>query len=481
MARMKTRDSVAVLTALFTTLAVGCGDTPAKKADGGQRDGSSAGSGGSGGSGGSSADAAAGGASGSGGATTDAAMDRAGAGGAEAGRTDGTGDGTGSAFPAAVAERVITTYRTLVYTTYRLSAEEATGLQTAIAAFVAAPDAAKLAAAKQAWVKSRLPYNQTDAYRFYDGPIDEPMEGPEAAINGWPLDENYVDYTRDLATAGLINDPARYPDLTPDKLVELNEVGGEKNLATGYHAIEFLLWGQDDAQPGMGAGKRPHTDFADGGTARNQARRRRFLTSVTELLVEHLEQVRDAWTPARPGNYAARFGVEVDRDSAHKDAKKDAVAKIIRGLGSVARAELSGERMTVAYKNRDQEDEHSCFSDTTWLDLHGNARGLKNVWTGDHEGMDLGPGLEDIYRAVDPALTAQIAADLDEAVTKMKALADNNEKAPFDVVIAEPDGSPNRATMLAAIKALKRVADGLAKGATAMGLNVAFEKPSEEI
>jgi putative iron-regulated protein len=380
-----------------------------------------------------------------------------------------------------VADQVISTYKALVLRTYQLSLDEGGKLKTALGAFTAAPDAAKLQAAKQAWVTSRLPYNQTDAYRFYNGPIDNEDDGPEAAMNGWPLDENYVDYTRDLATAGIINDPMKYPDLAGSKLGELNEVGGEKNIATGYHAIEFLLWGQDEAMAGSGAGKRPHTDFMVGGTAMNQMRRRSYLMAVTDLLIEHLTAVRDAWASGDATNYAAKFGVQVDTDSPHKDAKKDAVANMIRGLGSLARAELSGERMTVAYKNRDQEDEHSCFSDTTWLDLHGNAKGIRNVWTGSYEGQDLGPGLEDLFKAVDPTLATQVGKDIDEAVAKLKGLADNNAQAPFDVVIAEADGSANRLTMLDAMKALKRVADGLQRGASSLGLQVAFEMPSMEL
>ena len=183
--------------------------------------------------------------------------------GADAAPTDAA-----SNFPAATADKVIGTYKTLVHRTYQLSVDEAKKLRTAIAAFVAAPDAAKLTAAREAWLASRLPYNQTDAYRFYGGPIDGDEVGPEGAINGWPLDENYVDYTRDLATAGIINDAARYPTLTAESLRDLNEVGGEKNLATGYHAIEFLLWGQDDPTPGTGAGKRPFTDYVAGAGAR---------------------------------------------------------------------------------------------------------------------------------------------------------------------------------------------------------------------
>ena len=36
----------------------------------------------------------------------------------------------------------------------------------------------------------------------------------------------------------------------------------------------------------------------------NQARRGAYLLAVTDLLIEHLEQVRDAWAPSMTANYA---------------------------------------------------------------------------------------------------------------------------------------------------------------------------------
>ena len=140
---------------------------------------------------------------------------------------------------------VIDTYAAHVSRNYDDALAKAQALQAAVHAFVAAPTADTLAAAKKAWVDSRPSYELTEGFRFYDGPIDNPDNGPEGQINSWPLDEAYVDYTKDDPAAGIINHPTEFPDMTPDKLAELNEKGGEKNLSTGYHAIEFLLWGQD--------------------------------------------------------------------------------------------------------------------------------------------------------------------------------------------------------------------------------------------
>lgn len=381
-----------------------------------------------------------------------------------------------ASFPTEQAKAAIATYKALGHAVYEDAASGAKALKTAVDAFVAAPSAETQQAAKVAWHDARVPYNQNDAFRFVDGPIDHDPDGPEGNLNGWPLDENYIDYTRDAATAGIINLPAEFPTIDKALIEKKNGVGGEKNLSAGFHAVEFLLWGQDDLQVGQGAGKRSFSDYV---SAPNADRRGAYLKAASELIAEHLETVEQAWEPGQ-ANYAADLGVKADENGSG-DAVKDALSKMIRGMGSLAKAELAGERMTVAFKSRDQEDEHSCFSDETWHDLHGNALGIQNVWLGQYKGASLGPGLNKVYEAIDPALAAQVTGELDTAVSKLKALADNNAAAPFDVVIAEPDGSANRAAMIDTINALRRAADGLSQGASRLGLTIELEKPSEEL
>ena len=71
-----------------------------------------------------------------------------------------------------------------------------------------------------------------------------------------------------------------------------------------------------------------------------------------------------------------------------------ALNNIITSIGELSRGELAGERMMVAYEERSQEDEHSCFSDNTVADIIGNARGIQMVYTGDY-GLITGPGVMD--------------------------------------------------------------------------------------
>ena len=77
-------------------------------------------------------------------------------------------------------------------------------------------------------------------------------DGPEGLINAWPLDEAYIDYVEGDPAAGVVNDPDTYPTIDAELLTSLNEQGGEANISTGWHAIEFLLWGQDLSTDGPG-------------------------------------------------------------------------------------------------------------------------------------------------------------------------------------------------------------------------------------
>jgi putative iron-regulated protein len=380
-------------------------------------------------------------------------------------------------FPTATAESAIADYKRVVSTNYEDAVTKAKALDAAVQAFVAAPSPSTQDAAKSAWIAARVPYGPSEVFRFYDGPIDDPDSGPEGALNGWPLDENYIDYTRDDPDAGLVNDLASMPTLSAELLLAANEAKGEKAIATGYHAIEFLLWGQDDETPGTGAGKRPHTDYLDataGGTAKNPDRRRTYLTTVSSVLVSDLEGLRQAWDTTRPDSFGSGFGV-TSTDGV--DPRKDAVAKILVSLHSLSKKELSGERMMVAFNSRSQEDEHSCFSDNTSADLYGNGLGIENVWLGRYGSFD-GVGIDEVVRAVDPTLADTTTADIATSVAKLKALAELQAAGkPLDVVIQSLGSSPERAAMGEAIEALKQVGTDVEKCASALGVSIGQAEP----
>uniref|UniRef100_UPI003565E8B1 imelysin family protein n=1 Tax=Halobacteriovorax sp. TaxID=2020862 RepID=UPI003565E8B1 len=267
-----------------------------------------------------------------------------------------------ASFASSVAEK----YADHVLEMYTESLERAIQLDSDLKTFVESPNLFNHVTAKLSWINAREVYGQTEAFRFYSGPIDSD-EGPEGLLNAWPLDENYIDYVVGAPNAGIINNTQEYPSITKELLISLNENDGEKNISTGYHAIEFLLWGQDLYK--LGAGRRGHEDYVVGSVA-NAQRRGEYLLVVSELLIKDLNYLVSAWSKGNPSNYRAEFLALPSEKS---------LQNIFKGIVFMSGDELSGERMYVAYDTRGQEDEHSCFSDMTHKDIEWNFQGVVNV------------------------------------------------------------------------------------------------------
>lgn len=366
--------------------------------------------------------------------------------------------------PSAVSEEdaraVVRQYAAVAHRSYVLALDGAKKVESAIAAFVASPSAATLEAARTAWVEARPVYGRTEAFRFYGGPIDDEANNYEGRINAWPLDENFIDYVKDQPDAGIINDPTGFPELDEATLSSLNESNGEKNISIGWHAIEFLLWGQDLSTTGPGT--RPYTDFVDGpsATAPNAARRRTYLRTTAALLVSDLEKVEAAWRLEDPQSYASAL---VAGDP------WEGVRKLLTGLGQLSYTELAGERMAVALDTQDQEDEHSCFSDTTHRDLISNQEGIENVYFGRVGDLD-GPGLDELVRRVAPSRADELAAQLEATRTALAKVP-----APFDQAIAGGDDAPGRKAITEAIQGAKAQGESFSVVATLFGLTISLE------
>lgn len=319
-------------------------------------------------------------------------------------------------------------------------------LQKAVDTFVANPDHATLSAARKAWIEARRAYCTGEVLRFSDGPIEE----LEPLLNSWPIDEEYIESGAGNPNPGIVNDAARFPNIAATVLVLANERGGEANVSVGWHAIEFLLWGQD--RNAAGPGDRSPSDYVEG-VGLDAARRAQYLTVITGLLVEDITRVRDAWAP-RTAEYRRAFTAD----------PSTAARKMLTGCIVLSAFELAGERLTVAYETRDQEQEHSCFSDTTHFDLQANQAGIVAVLTGERDGRRHGPGLLSILRAKD----ATLANDLEKALERTTA-AIRGIPPPFDAAILGEDDGPGRTAIRAAIAALDQQTELLAIAGALLG------------
>ena len=351
------------------------------------------------------------------------------------------------------ANAVAAQYAALVHANYEDTLAAARTLQAAVQAFTAKPSVETLAEARKQWLAAREFYGQTEAFRFYGGPIDND-NGPEGRINAWPMDESFVDSVEGKPNAGLVNN--RKFAITKKSLAAQNERGGEENIATGWHAIEFFLWGQDLSE--TGPGNRNFEDFVDG-KGKNADRRRQYLNVVTELLIDDLASLVKAWAPDAKNNYRSKF----------VKGGQESVRKIFVGLGSLSRGELAGERLEVALNSQDQEDEHSCFSDNTHRDAVTNALGIRNVWLGEYKRADgsvvKGASLRDLVAAKDAQLADKTMQQIAASVAAAEAI-----QAPFDREIIGGKDAPGRQRIQKTIDSLTQQSKDLVAAANAVGI-----------
>jgi len=299
------------------------------------------------------------------------------------------------------------------------------GLQATVDSFVAAPSDAGFQAARAAWLAARPLYGQCEVSRFYGGPLDD----AQGRMNEWPIDENFLDYTYDMPGGGIVNQPDAYPVIDVDVLKSTDHMGGLENLPAGFHAVEFLLWGQRPSQAD-GPGARPYTDYVDGGTAANQSRRRDYLKAATDLLLSDMQGLVADWDLRNPQSY----GAVMVAGSPH-----DGVQNIARGLTDLHISELYYERLLDPYVTMDRKDEESCFSESTYTDLVANDNGVLDTYHGRY-GTHAGASIADLLTAIDPALAAQIDQQIQATMAGIAAIPQ-----PFDhTVISDPHSSDHQ-------------------------------------
>ena len=392
---------------------------------------------------------------------------------------------------------ILDAYANIALANYGDTLKDAKSLKTAIDTFAKDPSEENLENTKKAWLKARESYGQTEAFRLSNGPIDaedgwiaETYGSLEGQINAWPLDENMIDYTIDakgektsgniIDTEGSFNPGGEestavdVTNITVDAIASLNENGGDANVASGYHAIEFLLWGQDQdysnflkdaiTNGALQAGNRPLSDFT---SDKNAKRRLAYLQVASEKIINDLELVSSAWeknVDGTKGLYQAALKNQLKGENASKNIdSEEALKQIIAGLGVFIKSELANERIAVAVLTPSEEDEHSCFSDNTHRDITNNYLGFKNILTATYNGKKYGKSLLD---ALDKETKTRIEKQMASIEAKIKSINEvANTKEHFDYQIR--DESPQSKVIVKLKNELRKLGDEMVNVAAA--------------
>ncbi|WP_127091916.1 imelysin family protein [Aquabacter cavernae] len=392
-----------------------------------------------------------------------------------------------SAKPAAApkARDVVLHYANQAQAMYTNSYQAAVAMQTAINAFLAAPSAETHQAAKAAWKKARDPYQITEGFRFGNSIVDE----WEGNVNAWPLDEGLIDYLdksrpqssdeNPLYAANVIasktirigKKTVDVSKITPQLLHQLNSAAGvEANVASGWHAIEFLLWGKDLHGTERGAGERPWTDYdLKACTGGNCDRRAQYLKVATDTLVADLKEMADDWGPKG----SARAALLKKKDKA-------ALAVIFTGIGSLSYGELAGERMKLGLLLHDPEEEQDCFSDNTHNSHYYDEVGIQDIYYGRFTKIDgstmSGPSVADLVRAADPKVADEIDAKMAAALAAIKVIKDTADSGEmfYDMMLAEGNAKGNQ-MIQNGVDALVAQAHAIERGVAVLKLQIKVE------
>lgn len=391
---------------------------------------------------------------------------------------------------AASPDQVTATYANIAEAAYGDSLLGAQALDLAVQALIAAPSDRTLAAARAAWIAARPAYMQTEVYRFGNSIVDD----WEGRVNAWPLDEGLIDYVdpsygqseeNALSTLNVIATPKftlsgteiDAATITPALISgTLQEAGGnEANVATGYHAIEFLLWGQDLNGTNAGAGSRPASDYDQGAgcTGGNCDRRAAYLAAASTLLVSDLTEMAANWG----ANGAARLGLNADPAAA--------LSAMLIGMGSLSYGELAGQRMRLGLMLNDPEEEHDCFSDNTHASYFFDAQGIQNVYLGSYTRTDgsviSGPSLSDMVAAQDPAVDAQLRGELAATMAAMGAITDAAQAGMAVDQMMAPGNAQGEALMMGGVNALVTQTASIQRAMGALGLTAAKFEGSDSL
>ena len=395
---------------------------------------------------------------------------------------------------------ILAGYAKIAQVNYSDALNDAKALQMAIEEFASTPNAKTFANAKIAWLNSRESYGQTEIFRLANGPIDaeegwvaDTYGSLEGQLNAWPLDENMIDYTIDangkrtsgniIDTVGSFNpggedaSAVNVSNITVDAITALNENGGDANVATGYHAIEFLLWGQDQdysnfvkdaiTNGAKTAGQRPLSDYI---SDKNAPRRIAFLKAASAKIVSDLQTVTSAWT--ENGLYTDAFLGKLSGVDASKNlSRNEALKLVIAGMGVFIKSEPANERIAVAVLTPSEEDEHSCFSDNTHRDITTNYLGFRNILTSTYKNESYGKSMLNALPMEDKKRIISLIKSIETKIASVNKVAMTS--AHFDYQIQADN--PQSKVIVKLKNEMRKLGDEMVNVANANGISLTQE------
>ncbi len=293
----------------------------------------------------------------------------------------------------------------VVLATYTDLDNKAGELLAAVNALAADTSQTNLEKAQQAWVATRTPWEQSEAFLF--GPVD--TQGLDPALDSWPVDHVNLQSVLDS-----------------NNTLTVDFVSGLEDTQKGFHTIEFLLFREGN--------QRQASDITD--------RELAYLVSTTENLKASTSQLRLAWAPE--GENFSNTVASAGEGNPVYPSQSSAVQEMVNGMIVIA-DEVANGKISDPYNESDTTRVESQFSFNSISDFQDNIRGIQNVYMGKF--MTDGQGLNEFVNRHDANLDARFQQEVQAAIDAIGAIPD-----PFrDSITA------NRGAVQAAIDAVRTV------------------------
>jgi putative iron-regulated protein len=312
----------------------------------------------------------------------------------------------------------VSNYSNIAEAASRSALSQGVALKEAVSAFVKDPKAETHLLAKVSWMRARLPFLQSG---FSHVIAESGKVGSDISnrLNGWPIDLGHIDYTCLMAGGNIISSKEKYPTITSELLRSMNLKAGESDFTTGYHVIEFLLWGEDLDKES--SGKRSFKDY-DKNNSELAKRRADYLLTCCDLLIQDLEDLVSEWDTESKNNL---------RSSLESMPSDQAIIKIL-GMVSFLADDLAKSQIGSIISKSATFKEQSTFSDTTHFDFLHTVAGISNLAAGAYVGLDgklqvLGLGLIGLAEQIPNSRADKIRSLINNAMKSAQAF-----KGPFD-------------------------------------------------
>ncbi|MGK0389076.1 MAG: putative iron-regulated protein [Maribacter sp.] len=253
-------------------------------------------------------------------------------------------------------------------------------LLSSVNALKSNPSETNLTTARQAWVDTRKPWEQSEGFLF--GPVD--TDGIDPALDSWPV--NQTDLEAVLASSDNLSN------------TYVNNLDGTQK---GFHTVEFLLFGIN--------GTKQIGDFTD--------REFDYLIASASILADDTAQLVNAWKPSG-GNFINNV-VNAGENGSIYISQKSALEELTGGILGIA-DEVGNGKINDPLAEQNPSLEESQFSNNSKTDFTDNIRSIQNIYEGTSNN-----GLTVIVAEKNATLDTQIKSEIQAAINAIQAIPGN--------------------------------------------------------